>query len=51
MGKSKTVVFTLTVILLLLFLTSFQRKEHIPIIGIDTEEDSVKIITFNLRYG
>ena len=51
MGKIQNVSIAVVIIIMLILFSSFRRKKPQGIIGVDIEEDSVKIITFNLRYG
>jgi len=51
MGKIQSIGITAGIILFLLFFVSFRRDKPEGIIGVDIETDSVKIISFNLRYG
>jgi len=51
MGKYQVIGGIVASILLLILYFSINKKKYEGIIGVDIEEDSVKIITFNLRYG
>jgi len=51
MEKYKVVGGIITIFLLVIIYSVITKKETKGIIGVDIEEDSVKIVTFNLRYG
>ncbi|ORX83582.1 DNase I-like protein [Anaeromyces robustus] len=51
MGKGKVIGISLSVLLMIALYFSFNRNEYEGIIGEDIYKDSVKIISFNLRYG